>query len=110
MFLQNTKEMFQIPLTQVSNATTAKNEVLLEFAHEAKAAGEELIDMRLYVPNVAQAEDQDDDAEEGDEERKPVSSNEILYQSIKDHLEGGQAMGEKIVVFDEVSCVHPRYV
>lgn len=114
VFLSNSREVFQVPLSQVNNTTPGKNEVILEMAHDAKASGVELLDMRLFVPNTQSAgetEAADGDAvDEDGRERKQLTASEVLLESIREHLDGGKVMGEKIVAFESVSCVYPRCV
>ena len=45
------KSAFQLPLGNVSHATTAKNEVILEF-HQNDDAEVSLMEMRFYVPST----------------------------------------------------------
>lgn len=92
-FEVDNKPAFEIPLKDVSSATTGKNEVTMEFHRndEAKVA---LMEMRFFVPSY-----QDESSED------PVKS---FHEQVLAKADIIQATGDAIITFEEVVCLTPR--
>ncbi|EJT99906.1 SSrecog-domain-containing protein [Dacryopinax primogenitus] len=116
-FLVATKPLFEIPLTSIANSNIAgKTEVSLEFlnpeqlkpdpaAPKRRRAGDELVEMRFYVPGTVERDEGKEDDEEGEEE---VSAAQAFYELVKKKAEIGQVLGEYIVEFNDVLLLTPR--
>lgn len=89
----NNTTAFEIPLKDVSQCTTGKNEVAVEF-HPNDEAAESLIEMRFYIPTSETAGDTD-----------PV---EAFKDSIMNQASVINATGDAIAVFNEIQCLTPR--
>lgn len=106
------------------NSSISKTEVALELHDPAplgsdsskppariKAAGDQLVEVRFYVPGAATKGEDDEngdigsDAEMQDEE---VSAAQVLHDLVKEKADIGQVSGEGIVTFPEVLCTTPR--
>ncbi|XP_031557344.1 FACT complex subunit SSRP1-like isoform X2 [Actinia tenebrosa] len=88
------KPAFEIPLKDVSQATTAgNNEVTLEF-HQHDDAEISLMEMRFYIPQVADSTDAD-----------PVKTFHDHVISKADII---QITGDAIVTIPDVACLTPR--
>lgn len=83
---------FDVPLSYVSHAQTAKNEVAIEF-HPNDDAPVSLTEMRFYVP--------------GDSSNKtdPVQD---FFDKVMAKADVIQAAGDAITIFNEVQCLTPR--
>lgn len=92
-FEVDNKAAFEIPLRDVSQATTGKNEVTIEF-HRNDDAKVALMEMRFFVPAY-----QDENAED------PVKE---FHEQIISKADIIQATGDAIVTFAEVACLTPR--
>ncbi|KAG8240393.1 hypothetical protein J437_LFUL002536 [Ladona fulva] len=84
---------FEIPLNHVSQCTTGKNEVTLEF-HQNDDAPVSLMEMRFHIPSSELA-GQDD----------PVDS---FHQQVMNKASVISATGDAIAIFREVQCLTPR--
>ncbi|XP_071094322.1 FACT complex subunit SSRP1-like [Haliotis cracherodii] len=84
---------FEVPLTNVSHSTTAKNEVTLEF-HLNDDAAVSLTEMRFHIP-----------ADNRDAENDPVQE---FYKNVLESADIIQATGESIVTLQEIQCLTPR--
>jgi len=82
---------FEIPLSNVSQCTTGKNEVTLEF-HQNDEAPVSLMEMRFHI----QGSDGGDD---------PV---EAFQKQVMPKASVISATGESIAIFKEVQCLTPR--
>ncbi|XP_067686639.1 FACT complex subunit SSRP1-like [Haliotis asinina] len=83
---------FEVPLTNVSHSTTAKNEVTLEF-HLNDDAAVSLTEMRFHIPADANSEND------------PVQE---FYKNVLESADIIQATGESIVTLQEIQCLTPR--
>lgn len=88
----NEKSAFEIPLSNVSQCTTGKNEVTLEF-HQNDDAPVSLMEMRYHIP-VTESSDTD-----------PV---EAFYENIIKKASVLSLSGDAIAVFREIQCLTPR--
>nr|CAG4646893.1 EOG090X02Z1 [Megafenestra aurita]SVE92283.1 EOG090X02Z1 [Megafenestra aurita] len=82
---------FEIPLSNVSQCTTGKNEVTLEF-HQNDDASVSLMEMRLFI----QSNESGDDAVEAFQKQVMPKASVI------------SATGDAIAIFREVQCLTPR--
>lgn len=116
-FLVSNKTSFEIPLGQIANSNIAgKTEVSLELANlesqnptgsKAKG-GDELVEMRLYVPGT-HTRDRDEDGEDVPvEDEEETSAAQAFHDMIKDKADIGQVMGESLAVFTEILVLTPR--
>ncbi|KAL2097366.1 hypothetical protein ACEWY4_006573 [Coilia grayii] len=84
---------FEIPLSSVSQCTTGKNEVTLEF-HQNDDAEVSLMEVRFYVPPST-----------GDDGMDPV---EAFAQNVLSKADVIQATGDAVCIFKELQCLTPR--
>ncbi|KAH8401241.1 hypothetical protein KR009_003947 [Drosophila setifemur] len=91
-FDKDSKTIFEVPLSHVSQCVTGKNEVTLEF-HQNDDAPVGLLEMRFHIPAV---ESQDDD---------PV---EKFHQNVMSKASVISASGESIAIFREIQILTPR--
>ncbi|XP_014479243.1 PREDICTED: FACT complex subunit Ssrp1 [Dinoponera quadriceps] len=83
---------FEIPLYDVSQCNTGKNEVTLEF-HQNDDAPVSLMEMRFHIP-VSDSVDQD-----------PV---EAFHQQVMEKASVISVSGDAIAIFKEIYCLTPR--
>lgn len=83
---------FEIPLCNVSQCTTGKNEVTLEF-HQNDDAPVNLMEMRYFIPTS--------DSVEAD----PVDA---FHQQVMDKASVISVSGDAIAIFREIQCLTPR--
>uniref|UniRef100_A0A6I8Q3F5 FACT complex subunit SSRP1 n=1 Tax=Xenopus tropicalis TaxID=8364 RepID=A0A6I8Q3F5_XENTR len=83
---------FELPLSNVSQCTTGKNEVTLEF-HQNDDSEVSLMEIRFYVPPT-----QDDGGD-------PV---EAFAQNVLSKADVIQATGDAVCIFRELQCLTPR--
>ncbi|KZT52506.1 SSrecog-domain-containing protein [Calocera cornea HHB12733] len=135
-FLVANKPLFEIPLSAIANSNIAgKTEVSLEFlnpeqlkpdpaAPRRRRAGDELVEMRFYVPGTvergeddeggeggkkkADAEGEDEDGDGEKEEEEEISAAQAFHELVKKKAEIGQVLGEYIVEFNDVLLLTPR--
>ena len=113
-FLVSNKTAFELPLQKVANSNIAgRTEVSLEFAtsnRPSKAAADELVEIRFYVPGTTTKDTGSDageaDAAEADEEE--TSAAQAFHDAIKEKAELGEVTGDIIVNFEEVLVLTPR--
>lgn len=120
-FLVSNKTAFELPLQKVANSNIAgRTEVSLEFATSSqrppKGAGDELVEIRFFVPGTrtkdaasdagsqAGDEEKEDLAVEGDE----TSAAQVFHDAIKEKAELGEVSGNMIINFEEVLVLTPR--
>ncbi|KAM3913026.1 FACT complex subunit SSRP1 isoform 2-T2 [Leptodactylus fuscus] len=83
---------FELPLSNVSQCTTGKNEVTLEF-HQNDDSEVSLMEIRFYVPPT-----QDDGGD-------PV---EAFAKNVLSKADVIQATGDAVCIFRELQCLTPR--
>ncbi|XP_078035176.1 structure specific recognition protein [Augochlora pura] len=83
---------FEIPLYDVSQCNTGKNEVTLEF-HQNDDAPVSLMEMRFHIP-ISDSVDQD-----------PV---EAFHQQVMEKASVISVSGDAIAIFREIQCLTPR--
>ncbi|ODV79755.1 DNA polymerase delta binding protein [Suhomyces tanzawaensis NRRL Y-17324] len=113
IFQVNNKPNFEIPYSSISNSNlTGKNEVAVEFNLDNGhlQAGDELVEMRFYVPGTVEGETKTVKTEEGEEkaETEEISAASVFYEQLKDKADIGQVAGEAIVSFSDVLFLTPR--
>lgn len=115
VFQINNKPDFEVPYSDISNSNlTGKNEVAIEFnlGNENKA-GDEIVEMRFYIPGVVENETTktvktEDGEEKQEEETEELSAASVFYEQLKDKADIGQVAGEAIVSFSDVLFLTPR--
>ncbi|XP_041456015.1 FACT complex subunit SSRP1-like isoform X1 [Lytechinus variegatus] len=85
------KSAFQLPLGNVCHATTAKNEVILEF-HQNDDAEVSLMEMRFYVPSTDSTTD----------------AAGAFLDNVMAKADIIQATGDAICSLEEIPCLTPR--
>lgn len=88
------KSSFEIPLQHVSQCTTGKNEVTLEF-HQDDDAPVSLVEMRFHIP-VTESSEAD-----------PV---EAFQHNVMKQASVISVSGDAIAIFREIHCLTPRLV
>ncbi|EDW10013.1 FACT complex subunit Ssrp1 [Drosophila mojavensis] len=91
-FDKDTKTIFEVPLSYVSQCVTGKNEVTLEF-HQNDDAPVGLLEMRFHIPAVESADED------------PV---EKFHQNVMNKASVISASGESIAIFREIHILTPR--
>ncbi|XP_054648086.1 FACT complex subunit SSRP1a [Dunckerocampus dactyliophorus] len=89
----NDNTAFEIPLANVSQCATGKNEVTLEF-HQNDDTEVSLMEVRFYVP-----------PSQADERQDPV---EAFAQNVLSKADVIQATGDAVCIFKELQCLTPR--
>ena len=119
-FLVSNKTAFELPLSKVANSNIAgRTEVSLEFStssqRPAKGAGDELVEIRFYVPGSrAKGAASDAGSQAGDEEKEeaPVedetSAAQAFHDMVKEKAALGAVSGSMIINFEEVLVLTPR--
>lgn len=115
IFLVNNKPSFEIPYKEVTNSNlTGKNEVSVELNLDGnnEKAGDELVEMRFYIPGTIENEvdevKNEDTGEEEQKETEDISAASVFYEQLKDKADIGQVAGEAIVAFSDVLFLTPR--
>ncbi|KAL6943128.1 FACT complex subunit [Hanseniaspora osmophila] len=138
VFSVNGKPTFEIPYSRINNTNlTSKNEVAVEFQinnETYQPAGDEIVEMRFFVPSTiikGEGEDEDEDmdkegqkvkgeGEEGNDgsdqenededaaivDRKTMA--ESFYEELKAKADIGEVSGDAIVSFQDVFFTTPR--
>uniref|UniRef100_A0A8D3DCG5 FACT complex subunit SSRP1 n=1 Tax=Scophthalmus maximus TaxID=52904 RepID=A0A8D3DCG5_SCOMX len=89
----NDNAAFEIPLSNVSQCATGKNEVTLEF-HQNDDTEVSLMEVRFYVP-----------PSQTDERQDPV---EAFAENVLTKADVIQATGDAVCIFKELQCLTPR--
>uniref|UniRef100_A0A4W6DFK9 FACT complex subunit SSRP1 n=1 Tax=Lates calcarifer TaxID=8187 RepID=A0A4W6DFK9_LATCA len=89
----NDSTAFEVPLSNVSQCATGKNEVTLEF-HQNDDTEVSLMEVRFYVP-----------PSQADERQDPV---EAFAQNVLSKADVIQATGDAVCIFKELQCLTPR--
>ncbi|RLV95894.1 FACT complex subunit POB3 [Spathaspora sp. JA1] len=122
VFQVSNKPAFEITYDSINNSNlTGKNEVAIEFNLDSGAtkAGDEVVEMRFYVPGTVENEKEKKSPqpkkEDGDEkvdveepEVNEISAAQVFYEQLKDKAAIGQVAGEAIVSFGDVLFLTPR--
>lgn len=104
-----------MPLQKVANSNIAgRTEVSLEFASSAatrpsKGAGDELMEIRFYVPGTHTKDTGSDAGEDAaDVDVEETSAAQAFHDAIKEKAELGEVTGDMIINFEEVLVLTPR--
>lgn len=121
VFTVGNKPDFEIPYGEISNSNlTGKNEVAVELNLENanEKAGDELVEMRFYIPGVYETEESKEvkeeengeqvEEEQGEEGGEEVNAATVFYEQLRDKANIGQVAGEAIVSFSDVLFLTPR--
>lgn len=142
VFHVSNKPAFEVPYLEISNSNlTGKNEVALEFNLEGKTgantkAGDEVVEMRFYIPGTVEEEkaktdkpdvktedtngkvktevktegdsEGENEAQAGSADTEEVNAASVFYEQLKDKASIGQIAGEAIVSFSDVLFLTPR--
>ncbi|KAF6009995.1 hypothetical protein HII12_003541 [Brettanomyces bruxellensis] len=128
VFNVSNKPAFEIPYSQIANTNmTGKNEVSVEMdlvdKSEIEKAGDELVELKLFIPgNMEKDEVEEINKKEEEEQSKTdngsnTTSDKIVplrtkalyfYDELKEKADLGQVVGEMIVSFGEVLFLTPR--
>ncbi|KAL6117607.1 ssrp1 [Pungitius sinensis] len=92
-FEVNESTAFEVPLANVSQCATGKNEVTLEF-HQNDDTEVSLMEVRFYVP-----------PSQADERQDPV---EAFAENVLSKADVIQATGDAVCIFKELQCLTPR--
>lgn len=87
------KTSFEIPLNNVSQCTTGKNEVTLEF-HQNDDCPISLMEMRFHIPTS---------------ESVDVDPVEAFHANVMKQASVISVSGDAIAIFREIPCLTPRY-
>lgn len=128
-FLVRDKLAFELPLAHLANSNIAKTEVSMEFLNpeqqqpgantgstdgssskSRRIKGDQLVEMRLYVPGQAAKDDGSDaaSAADGGDDNNEETAAEAFHEALKSKADIGQVAGDSIVVFKEVLVLTPR--
>lgn len=86
------KTSFEIPLQHVSQCTTGKNEVTIEF-HQNDDAPVSLMEMRMHIPASESSE---------------IEPVDAFYQNVMKQASVISVSGDAIAIFRELQCLTPR--
>ncbi|CDK24142.1 unnamed protein product [Kuraishia capsulata CBS 1993] len=109
LFNVNNRPAFEIPYSEIGNSNlTGKNEVAVELNlatkdDEITKAGDELVEVRFYVPGNVELEDED-----VMEDSEVKSAASAFYDQLKDKADIGQVSGEAVVSFSDTLFLTPR--
>lgn len=87
------KTAFEIPISNVSQCNTGKNEITLEF-HQNDDAPVSLMEMRYHIPS---------------NESNEIDPVDAFYENIIKKASVLSVSGDAIAVFKEIQCLTPRY-
>lgn len=111
------KPAFELAYADVSNSNlVGKSEVAVEFnlqqPKDQTRAGDELVEVRFYVPGVVEKEDGEksggEENENEDEEQADQTAAQAFYESFKERAEIGDVAGEAIVSLPDILFLTPR--
>lgn len=113
IFQVNGKPSFEIPYSQINNTNlSGKNEVTVDLTvmDNKDTAGDELVEMRFYVPGTVQSESRTTTNEDGEqvEEVEEQSKASVFFEELKEKASIGQVSGEAIASFADVLFLTPR--
>lgn len=109
VFQVNNKPAFELPYADISNANlTGKNEVAVEMNLDSGKAGDELVEVRFYIPGMVENEEKKDEKDEAETAVSTETQASVFYEQLKDRANIGQVAGEAIVSFSDVLFLTPR--
>jgi hypothetical protein len=148
-FLVSGKPAFTLPLSSISNTSITKSEVTLEFTSaqppppvdedalarkkRIRATGDEVSEIRFYVPGTANSlkkkgekaarvakvkaeggddakaeEEEDEESDEDSADEGGETAAQVFHDSVKDKADIGLVVGESFCTIQEVLCLTPR--
>lgn len=115
------KPDFEIPYHSISNSNVVgRSEVAIEYdlpsSAERTTAGDEIVEMRFYLPGTQTAggEGADDDEQEDNEESKSgdeeqvITSAQAFHEQLQEHANIGSTAGSELVQFSQILSTTPR--
>lgn len=122
------KPAYEIPYAEIANTNlSGRNEVAVEMElvhpeNSVERTGDELVEIKFYIPGNVEANDEMDiddeevkkeetEVKEGEEVKKEAklkSKAEMFVEELKSKADITQVVGEVIVSFDEVLFLTPR--
>ena len=109
-FTVSDKTAFELPLQYVANSNIAgKTEVSLDFASPAtssKKGGDEMVEIRFYVPGTMSKFKGSDAGSENDDE--DINAASVFHDMVKEKADIGKVMGDMVLSFEEVLVLTPR--
>jgi len=115
------KPAFEIPYSQINNSNlAAKNEVAVDMNlinENNDTAGDELVEVRFYIPGTVPFEDENEardeetdekDEKEEKEEKEEKSAAAAFYEQLKEKADIGQVAGEALASFTDILFLTPR--
>ena len=104
------KTAFELPLVDVANSNIAgRTEVSLEFVSKKQRHGDEMTEIRFYVPGTHTKErGSDAGSQKSDDEDEEISAAQAFHDMVKEKAEIGQVAGDVILSFEEVLVLTPR--
>jgi len=130
-FLVGNRQVFEVPLTEVANTTSTRNEVALEFTQpesgNKKIKEDTITEMRFYIPGMATIHTEGEDLEksakkantegnEGEdsenlvlgEDGEAMTAAAVFHDTIKQKADLRMVTGEGIGSFQDLLCLTPR--
>jgi structure-specific recognition protein 1 len=116
VFQINGKPSFEIPYQNINNTNLAgKNEVAvdLNILGNQDTAGDELVEVRFYIPGTVSNETvavvKNEEGEEVEEEvEEEISAATVFYDQLKEKADIGQVSGDAIASFTDILFLTPR--
>ncbi|OUM58303.1 hypothetical protein PIROE2DRAFT_48058, partial [Piromyces sp. E2] len=106
-FLVGNRQVFEIPLTEVANTTSTRNEVALEFTQPEtggkKIKEDTITEMRFYIPGMATIH-----TEVLGEDGEAMTAAAVFHDTIKQKADLRMVTGEGIGSFQDLLCLTPR--
>ncbi|AOA60332.1 FACT complex subunit [Komagataella phaffii CBS 7435] len=112
VFNVNNRPAWEIPYSEISNSNlTGRHEISMELnpktvdENHYETLGDELVEVRLYVPGQI---DKDEDSTEGqDTTEEAKSKSQLFYEQLKDKADF-DTTSEAIVSFEDILFLTPR--
>lgn len=102
------KPAFEIPYNQINNSNlAAKNEVAIDMNlvnENNDTAGDELVEVRFYIPGTVPYEDD----KVPEEDREEITAAAAFYDQLKEKADIGQVAGEALASFTDILFLTPR--
>ncbi|ODV63573.1 FACT complex subunit POB3 [Ascoidea rubescens DSM 1968] len=116
VFNVNNKPSFELPYSEISNSNlTGKNEVAIEFNLSTDKlqtrTGDELVEVRLYIPGNVEKENDANESENNENEGENTeeqSAASAFYEQLREKADIGQVAGDAIVSFSDILFLTPR--
>mmetsp|Transcript_35722 Transcript_35722/g.54667 ORF Transcript_35722/g.54667 Transcript_35722/m.54667 type:complete len:177 (+) Transcript_35722:15-545(+) len=105
------KKQFSLNYKDIAISNASKhNEVTLEFQEESKRSGDFLCELRFFLPNRSEEQEEADkkSKQDGEESEEEVTAAKILSDKIIKHAGLGEQAGEMICQFQDLPLIVPR--